>query len=102
MDLAVVGVGIVLWLSADGTICEDIRIALGAVAPMPIRAAKAEEIIRGQKLDNTLIGETATVASEETKPITDIRGSLEYRKEMVKVLTGRAIRQAKEQAANNS
>ena len=102
MDLAVVGVGIVLWLSADGTICEDIRIALGAVAPMPIRAAKAEEIIRGQKLDNALIDETATVAAEETKPITDIRGSVEYRKEMVKVLTGRAIRQAKEQAANNS
>jgi len=41
------------------------------------------------------------VASEETKPITDLRGSVEYRKEMVKVLTGRAIRQAKEQAANN-
>jgi carbon-monoxide dehydrogenase medium subunit len=101
MDLAVVAVGIVLWLSADGTICEDIRIALAAVAPVPIRAVKAEEIIRGQKLDNTLIEETAKVAAEETKPITDIRGSVEYRKEMVKVLTARAIRQAKEQGANN-
>jgi carbon-monoxide dehydrogenase medium subunit len=102
MDLAVVGVGVVLWLSADATICEDIRIALAAVAPVPIRAVKAEEIIRGKKLDNTLIEETVRVAAEETKPITDIRGSLEYRKKMVKVLTGRAIRQAKEQSANNS
>jgi carbon-monoxide dehydrogenase medium subunit len=102
MDLAVVGVGIVLWLSADGSSCTDIRIALGAVAPVPIRAIKAEEILRGQKLDNALIDETARVASEETKPITDIRGSVEYRKEMVQVLTQRGIQQAIAQAANNS
>ncbi len=101
MDLAVVGVAIVLWLSADGSICTDIRIALGAVAPVPIRAFKAEEIIRGQKLNNTLIDETARVAAEETKPITDLRGSVEYRKEMVKVLTRRGIRQVIEHTANS-
>ncbi len=101
MDLAVVGVAIVLWLSADGSICTDIRIALGAVAPIPIRAFKAEEIIRGQKLNNTLIDETARVAAEETKPITDLRGSVEYRKEMVKVLTRRGIRQVIEHTANS-
>ncbi len=102
MDLAVVGVGIVLWLSADGCSCTDIRIALGAVAPVPIRAFKAEGILRGQKLETALIDETARVASEETKPITDIRGSVEYRKEMVQVLTQRGIQQAIAQAANNS
>lgn len=101
MDLAVVGVAIVLWLSADGSICTDIRIALGAVAPIPIRAFKAEEIIRGQKLNNTLIDETARVAAEETKPITDLRGSVEYRKEMVKVLTRRGIRQVIEHTASS-
>lgn len=101
MDLAVVGVAIVLWLSADGSICTDIRIALGAVAPIPIRAFKAEEIIRGQKLNNTLIDETARVAAEETKPITDLRGSVKYRKEMVKVLTRRGIRQVIEHTANS-
>jgi len=101
MDLAVVGVGIVLWLSNDGSSCTDIRIALGAVAPVPIRAFKAEEIIRGQKLDNALLDETASLAAEETKPITDLRGSVEYRKEMVKVLTRRGIQQVIAQAANN-
>ena len=101
MDLAVVGVGIVLWLSADGSTCTDIRIALGAVAPVPIRAFKAEALIRGQKLDNAVIEETASVAAEETKPITDLRGSVEYRKEMVKVLTGRGIRQGIAQTANS-
>jgi CO/xanthine dehydrogenase FAD-binding subunit len=100
MDLAVVGVAILLWLSADGSICTDIRIALGAVAPVPIRAFKAEKIIRGQKLDDALIDETARVAAEETRPITDLRGSMEYRKEMVKELTGRGIRQAIQHTAN--
>ena len=99
MDLAVVGVAVVLWLSADGSICTDIRIALGAVAPMPIRAFKAEEIIRGQKLGDALIDETAKLAAEETKPITDLRGSMEYRKEMVKVLTRRGIQQVIEHTA---
>ncbi len=99
MDLAVVGVAVVLWLSADGSTCTDVRIALGAVAPLPIRAFKAEEIIRGQKLDNALIEETARVAAEETKPITDLRGSVEYRKEMVKVLTQRGIQQVIEHTA---
>jgi len=93
MDLAVVGVGIVLWLSADGSTCTDIRIALAAVAPVPIRAFKAEELMRGQKFDHALIDETARVAAEETKPITDLRGSVEYRKQMVQVLTRRGIRQ---------
>lgn len=101
MDLAVVGAGIVLWLSADGSTCTDIRIALAAVAPVPIRAFKAEALIRGQKLDNALIEETARVAAEETKPITDLRGSVEYRKEMVKVLTGRGIRQGIAHTANS-
>jgi carbon-monoxide dehydrogenase medium subunit len=99
MDLAVVGVAVVLWLSADGSICTDIRIALGAVAPMPIRAYKAEKIIRGQKLDDVLIDETARVAAEETKPITDLRGSVDYRKKMVKVLTRRGIQQVIEHSA---
>jgi carbon-monoxide dehydrogenase medium subunit len=101
MDLAVVGAGIVLWLSADGSTCTDIRIALAAVAPVPIRAFKAEAFIRGQKLDSALIEETARVAAEETKPITDLRGSVEYRKQMVEVLIGRGIRQGIAHTANS-
>ena len=92
MDLAVVGVAVTLSLASDGTIA-DIRIVMGAVAPTPIRATKAEAMIKGKKPDEKLIREAARAASEEAKPISDIRSSKEYRKEIVEVLTRRAIQQ---------
>ncbi len=98
MDLAVVGVAVVLWLTAADSTCAGIRIALGAIAPTPIRAKRAEEMVQGKKVDEGLIGEAARVASEEAKPISDVRGSVEYRKEIVEVLTRRGIQQTIEQA----
>jgi CO/xanthine dehydrogenase FAD-binding subunit len=92
MDLAVVGVAVVV-VAEDG-ICNDIRIALGAVAPTPIRARQAENMIRGQKLSDEVIEGAARIAAEECRPISDHRASAEYRTEMVKVLTKRAIQQA--------
>jgi len=92
MDLAMVGVAVVVV--ADDGICSDIRIALGAVAPTPIRARQAENIVRGQKLSEELIERAAWRAAEECRPISDHRASAEYRREMVKVLTKRAINQA--------
>lgn len=89
MDLAVVSVG-VLYIP-DGQICKDIRISLGAVAPTPIRAKRAESILKGQKLNQELIEKAAQAASEESRPITDFRASAEYRRDMVKVLTRRGI-----------
>ena len=94
MDLAVVGVAVVVWLTDDRSVCSDIRIALGAVAPTPIRAKMAEEMIRGRILDDALVREASKAASEEAKPISDVRGSGEYRKEMVEVLTRRGLQQA--------
>ena len=94
MDLAVVGVAVVVWLTDDRSVCSDIRIALGAVAPTPIRAKMAEEMIRGRILDDDLVREASKAASEEAKPISDVRGSGEYRKEMVEVLTRRGLQQA--------
>jgi carbon-monoxide dehydrogenase medium subunit len=91
MDLALVGVAVVLIIR-DG-ICKDIRTALGAVAPTPIRAKKAESIIRGQKFTDEIIEKVARTAAEESRPIDDHRASAEYRREMVKVLTKRAIKQ---------
>ena len=91
MDLAIVGVA-VLAITENGT-CKDIRIALGAVAPTPLRAKKAEAVIRGQKLDRELIEKAAQVAAGEARPIDDHRASAEYRREMVRVLTRRAIKQ---------
>lgn len=96
MDIAIVGVGVVITL--DGEVCNDIKIALGAVASTPVRAKKAEEIIRGQGLDSELMERAAQIASEESRPIDDIHSYAQYRKQMVKVLAKEAMKQAGEQA----
>jgi CO/xanthine dehydrogenase FAD-binding subunit len=92
MDLAVVGVAAVVIV--EDQICNDIRIALGAVAPTPIRARRAESVTRGQKLSDEVIARAARIASEECRPISDHRASAEYRCNMVEVLTRRAIKRA--------
>jgi carbon-monoxide dehydrogenase medium subunit len=92
MDLALVGVAAVV-VAEDG-ICNDIRIALGAVAPTPMRARRAEDIVRGQKLSDDVIERAAQIAAEECHPISDHRASAQYRCDMVEVLTKRAIQQA--------
>ena len=92
MDLAIVGVAIVVV--AEEGVCNDIRIALGAVAPTPIRARRAEEAVRGQKLSEDVIGRVAQIAAEECHPINDHRASAEYRRDMVDILTKRAIKEA--------
>jgi len=92
MDLAIVGVAAVV-IAEDG-VCKDIRIALGAVAPTPIRAKDAEAILKGQKLDDKLIEKAALAAAGQSKPIDDHRASAEYRRDMVEVLVRRAIKQA--------
>jgi carbon-monoxide dehydrogenase medium subunit len=74
------------------------RVGGVAVAPTPIRAVKAEALIRGKKLDDNLIKEAARLASDEAKPISDVRSSKEYRNDMVEVLTQRALQQTIAQA----
>jgi carbon-monoxide dehydrogenase medium subunit len=92
MDVAMVGVaGLVV---PDGEVCGDIRIVLSAVAPTPIRATKAESVLRGQAPTEALIAEAARTAAEESRPITDIRGTVESRKNIVEVLTSQVIHQA--------
>jgi carbon-monoxide dehydrogenase medium subunit len=91
MDLAVVGVGVIL-LTENG-VFRDVKIGLGAVAPTPMRARKAEEVLVGAKVDEEVIRRAATLASEESKPVDDHRGSAEYRRMMVEVLVRRGIHQ---------
>jgi carbon-monoxide dehydrogenase medium subunit len=88
MELATVGVAVTL---TEGS---DVRIVLGAVAPTPIRARKAEALLRGKKIDCELIERAAQAALEEARPISNVRASAEYRREMVRVLTRRALTQA--------
>jgi carbon-monoxide dehydrogenase medium subunit len=92
MDLAVVGVAAVV--SAEKETFKQVRIGLGAVAPTPIRAKKAEERLVGRAINEEAILEAAKLASEESEPIDDHRASAEYRRTMVEVLVKRAINQA--------
>jgi carbon-monoxide dehydrogenase medium subunit len=96
MELATVGVAVSLTL--DGEICSHVRIVLGAVAPTPVRAKAAELALVGQTLEDRLIRVAANDAMTEARPISDVRGSAEYRREMVRVLTERALKQAAELA----
>jgi CO/xanthine dehydrogenase FAD-binding subunit len=74
----------------------DLKIALGAVAPTPIRASKAEAVLRGKKVTPALLAEAGRVASAESQPIDDVRSSVAYRRRLVEVLVPRAILQAME------
>lgn len=92
LDIAVVGVASQLSLS-DG-ICARARIALAAVAPIPLRATAAEQALEGRPLTAELIEEAAGLAAEAARPISDQRGSAEFRRHLVRVLTRRTLTSA--------
>ena len=94
MDLAIIGVAVKIKVE-DGN-CTDARIALGAVAATPIRAPKAEQALIGKALTDETIVKASEEAMDSCHPISDIRASAEYRKDMIRVFTKRAIRQAME------
>jgi len=93
-DLATVGVAVSVTLDSGGGVCQDVRIALGAVAPTPIRAKQAEEVLKGKKITDELLGEAGQIASTETEPVSDIYASEEYRRELVKILVKRVGKEA--------
>ena len=71
--------------------CEDIRIAMGVVAPRPIRAKAAEAVLRGRVISGETVARAAEVAASESSPRDSVRGEAWYRREMVRVLVQRAI-----------
>jgi CO/xanthine dehydrogenase FAD-binding subunit len=75
----------------DAGRCASARIALGAVAPRPLRAVAAEQVMLGQALTPALIAEAARLAGEATRPINDIRGAAAYRREVVEVIVRRLL-----------
>ncbi|MFC1822173.1 FAD binding domain-containing protein [Thermodesulfobacteriota bacterium] len=95
-DISAVGVGAMVAL--NGRSCGRAKIFLGAVAPIPMRAVNAEKLIIGKRLTSELIEKAGLQASRESKPITDMRASAEYRKMMVAVLTKRALQEAQKRA----
>jgi carbon-monoxide dehydrogenase medium subunit len=91
MDLAYVGVAAVYNLSRNDKKCDGVRIVLGAVAPTPIRAKRAEAALEGQILSEALAEKVGQIAAEEAKPISDVRSSADYRRAMVGTMTKRAL-----------
>ena len=92
-DLAVVNVAVHVTID-DHNSCQDVRIALGAVAPVPLRAREAEAMLQGKEPQEELLEKVALRASEEIKPISDVRSSAEYRQTLSRVLVERALKEA--------
>lgn len=95
MDMAIIGV--VALVTMDGDAVSDARIALGTAAPTAIRARRAEEILKGNKISDNLLEKAGQTALEESSPRDSLRASADYRSELLKVLVPRAIKRAVEQ-----
>ena len=81
-----------------GDTCDRVGIGLTNVGPTPIKAKKAEAALTGKKIDGEAIKRAAVLASEECEPRGDLRGSVEYKRDLIRVLTGRALNRALERA----
>jgi carbon-monoxide dehydrogenase medium subunit len=95
-DYAIAGVAAVIT-AADG-VCQQAGIGLTNAGPIPIKAGTAEAFLVGKRLDDETIREAARLASQEAQPSADLRGSEEYKRDMVRVIAGRALRLALERA----
>jgi len=89
LDIAVVGVASQVTI-ADG-VCAKARISLAAVAPTPVRATTAEAALEGKPLTPELIERAADLAAQAAKPISDQRGSADFRRHLVRILTRRTL-----------
>lgn len=93
MDISAVGAASVVSIGSDGT-CASVRIALGAVAPTPMRARGAEGRLVGQVPTDANVAESARLAAQSSRPIADVRSGAEYRREIAQVLAERTLRHA--------
>jgi CO/xanthine dehydrogenase FAD-binding subunit len=96
VDIAAVGVGVMVAFNGKGL--KEARVVLGAVAPIPMRAPKTEDLLKSRRWTQDLIEEGGEMAAEEAKPISDVRASAEWRKKMVAALTRRSLEEARERA----
>jgi carbon-monoxide dehydrogenase medium subunit len=89
MDLAIIGVG--AWIKMDGRKVAGCRITMGGVGITPLRAYEAEKLLIGNEITDALLEEAGVAAAGGCKPISDVRASAEYRTDMVRVYTKRAV-----------
>jgi carbon-monoxide dehydrogenase medium subunit len=90
-DLAVVGVA--AMLSIREGVCEEVRLALGGVGPVPFRATAAENLVRKKSLGNGIIDDAAAAAADACDPISDAHASADYRRKMARVFVKRALKE---------
>jgi carbon-monoxide dehydrogenase medium subunit len=91
-DFATVGVAVTM--TGAGSRCEDVRIGLNSVGPTIFRARAAEDILRGREITPAVLEEAGAAAAEASDPIEDVRGSSDYKRELVAVFVRRAVEQA--------
>ena len=96
-DFATAAVAVQLTLGAKGEV-EKVGIGLTAMAEVPVRATEAEQFLRGKQPDAAAVAAAARLAAKATAPTVDRRGSVEYKREMARVLTDRALRRAIQRA----
>lgn len=92
LDIAVAGVG--AWVRLKGDIIEDARVGIAAVFPTPLRATDAEAALRGKRFDGATLNAAAAAAVAQSRPISDVRGSAEFRLWLVDALTRRVVTNA--------
>lgn len=98
MDIAVVGVGVAVTLDVSDDRIAEARIGLAAVGPTPIFAREASQSLAGKKIDDAAIGRAGQMATAASSPIDDMRGTAEYRRHVIGVLTRRSLAKAIERA----
>lgn len=96
-DISLVNVAAGLAVDPEGRV-QWVRIALGSVAPAPMRALGAEKFLLGRRLESGAVDDAAAEAAREVRPISDVRASAEYRRQMSGVLVKRALRECVSQA----
>lgn len=93
-DKPCVGIAVSLIVNGRTGKCRDIRIAMGSVGSTPLRAKKAEEIVKGEKITDAIAGKAANTAAQEAQPVSDVRGSEWFKKKIVNILVRDGILEA--------
>jgi len=102
LEISLVNVAAAITLDGKDGVIATARIALGAVAPIPIRSPSAEKVLVGERPTEELFARAGEEAAKDSKPIDDFRGSAEYRRSMVAVLTKRALDMALTESKSKS
>jgi len=97
-DMGIIGAAVSITLSEGDGVCKDARIVLGSAASVPLRVKEAEKVLIGKTINEGLLTKAGEIASREADPPSDVHGSAEYRREMVKVFVRRVARIALERA----